>query len=145
MALSTQPLTLDRTVSEMYRLAHEYTKDVRNLHLKSLDEVWQLVRRVPYRRDVEAEECGGAVECLKRPGLTLMLGGDCDDKTILAGAALNLLGVTWRIVTVSFNGDGEMSHTYLEVNLGDGWLPFDPTTGNLPMFAELPFTNKIVW
>lgn len=123
----------------------QYIPDVQNQRWHTVGEVFEAVRRVPYTSDETATECNGANECLKRPGLTLALGGDCDDKAILAGAGLLAIGVPVRIVTTSYRDDGEFQHTYLEVLLDGQWLPFDATYPDGQLFVEQPFTNKQVW
>lgn len=143
--LSWQPLTLPATISEMYSLARDYALDVAPLGLRSLPEIYSFVARVPYVRDVDAPECEGAEECVKRPIMTMTLGGDCDDKAILAGAFLTVIGVPWRIVTTSDIPSGEMTHTYVEVYWSGRWLPFDATIGDIPMFTEKPFLTKKTW
>lgn len=139
------PLDLDRTVSEIKRLATVYTADVAGLGWHSIHDVFEGVKRIPYRKDETAPECVGSIECVKRPGLTLALGGDCDDKVVVAGAALNLLGVPWRIVTASYADDGVMTHVYLEVLIGGRWFPFDPTSPDTVLGEEIPARSKAIW
>lgn len=143
--LTLQAHTLAGTVAAMYRLMQQYIPDVWNQGWRSVPEVFDGVKQVPYRRDETASECGGAGECVKRPGLTLALGGDCDDKVVLAGAALAALGVPHRIVTTSYRPDGAMQHTYLEILANGDWLPFDATYPYNQLFVEAPYTRKEVW
>ena len=143
------PLSIDRTVSQMYRLASQYWTDVLPMGWTTVPEVFGAIRMLPYTVDAQAPECGGAVECVKRPGLTLVLGGDCDDKAVLSGAAMNALNIPWHIVTSSGSPDLEMEHTYIEI-VGelDGklmWLPFDATKPDLDLYTEHPYTAKITW
>lgn len=142
--MTVLPLDVSSTVAQMYRLARAYRSDLRALPWRTLEEVFRGVAAVPYRRDEDALECAGNVECLKRPALTRALGGDCDDKAILAGAALSNIGVPWRFVTASYNGE-DMTHVYLEVFVHGAWIPFDATSGELTLGEELPFVEKIVW
>lgn len=140
-----QQHSLEATIQHMYRLMGQYIPDVQNLGWNSVAEVFNGVKDLPYRPDDTAPECLGAGECVKRPGLTLVLGGDCDDKVVLAGAALLWLGYPVRIVTASYNADGQMQHTYLELYANGRWYPFDATyAGNVP-FYEAPYTAKQVW
>jgi len=137
--------TLEATIGQMYRLMHQYRNDVRSTGWRNIREVYEGVKHVPYRRDETAAECLGAAECVKRPGLTLVLGGDCDDKVILAGAALLNLGVPFRVVTTSYLPSGEMQHTYLEIYVDGVWLPFDPTYQHNNLGQEANYTHKLVW
>jgi transglutaminase-like putative cysteine protease len=129
----------------MYRLMTKYIPDVKNLGWRSITDVFNAVKDVPYRADAGATECLGAGECVKRPGYTLALGGDCDDKTILAGAGLMNLGVPVRIVTTSYREDEQMQHVYLEVLIEGRWYPFDATYPDNVPFLEAPYTAKQVW
>lgn len=113
------------TVEEMYRLADRYAGDLAGYGVQrfNVSELFDFIRRIPYVADHRL--CPGP-ECLQRPALALS-GGDCDDKTIVSGAAFNLRGDPWRIKTVSFSPDGEMQHTYPEVRIAGSWKPFDAT------------------
>lgn len=138
-------LDLEKTIAQIYRLARDYTADVKPLRWDSILAIFNAVKSLPYRRDETAPECGGAAECVKRPALTLALGGDCDDKAVLAGSALSLLGVPWRVVTTSYSPDGEMSHVYLEVLITGKWFPFDATHADNRLGEEAPFYQKAWW
>lgn len=129
------------TVQEIYRLASEYQTDVVPGKLTSLRNIFDRVRTVPYRTDFDS--CGED-ECLKRPAFGL-IEGDCDDKTIIAGAYFNRLGIPWRVKTVSYNSEGEMQHVYPEVLLSGQWMPFDATYSRNKLFTERPYTNSITW
>lgn len=137
--------SLAKTVEKMYHLMTRHIPDVQNLGWRSVNDVFNAVKNVPYVPDAEAAECLGAGECVKRPGFTLALGGDCDDKVILAGAGLLHLGVPVRIVTTSYRPDGQMQHTYLEVFIEGHWYPFDATYSDNVLFMEAPYTEKQVW
>lgn len=145
LMLAFAPLTLERTVAEMYRLINAYTSDVVDVAWTSPEQIFHAVQGIPYVRDQDAPECRGAIECLKRPVYTLMAGGDCDDKAVLAGAALTLIGVPFRIVTTSYVESERMQHTYLEVYVRGSWLPFDATHQGTQLYREEPYTKKWIW
>jgi hypothetical protein len=126
----------------MYRLADAYQQDVESLHFTDLNQVFSYVAAIPYVPD--AVDCRAA-ECLKRPAITIERGGDCDDKAILAGACCNLLRVPWRIVTASYADPDTHTHVYIQVHVGDRWLPFDATYPNNRIFAEQPFVTRKIW
>lgn len=126
----------------MYRLADEYQYDVSRYQVSTPEEIFQVVRQIPYVRDLD--KCGFE-ECLQRPtyGVT---GGDCDDKSIFAGAAFNRLNIPWRFVTTSYRPDQEQQHVYLEVYVNGSWKPFDATYAWNKIYQERkPYTKKIVW
>lgn len=142
---STYPLDVEETVSHMKRLASAYAEDLRPLRLHTVEQVFDYVKSLPYTRDSQSAECHGCDECVKRPGYVALLGGDCDDHAVVAAAALSLIGVPWRVVTTSYSLSGSMEHVYLEVLVGDNWLPFDATYSTGVLFAERPYTLKKVW
>lgn len=144
MQRTLYPHSLTDTIGHMYRMIHKYTPEASGFGWQTLFDVYDGVRAVRYVRDEEAPECAGAAECLKRPTITRVLGGDCDDKVILAGAALNALGIPFRIVTAGYHGP-DMEHTYLEVHTSGQWLPFDATYPHQQIFQEQPYTVKQVW
>lgn len=143
--MTTVPHTLENTVGLMAQMIIDGIPDVEKIGVSTPAEVFELVKNVPYTVDKDAPECGCHVECLKRPGYTLVLGGDCDDKVILAGAMLTRMGVPSRIVTTSYREDGVMQHTYLEIQNGDEWVPFDATYSHHELGFEYPYTVKQVW
>lgn len=126
----------------MYRLADAYTDDVRRLNISNLDDAHNYVKSIPYAADTLH---GSLQEIVKRPAVTITEGGDCDDKTILAGAIFNSLKIPWRIKTVSFGSDGEQEHVYAQVYAGGQWLPFDATYPTDRLFAERPHASEIIW
>lgn len=131
---------LTHTVAEMYRLIDRYDADVSDFPY-SPGAIFDRVRRIPYVRD--SVRCN-AGECVMRPAYGLH-GGDCDDKAIIAGAALKRAGIPFRIVTTSYRDDGQMQHTYLEIAHADRWVPFDATYAHNRIGTEKPFTQKLTW
>jgi hypothetical protein len=89
---------------------------------------------------VELVKSAEAMLCLK-PGLCIR-GGDCDDMTVLLGAACMSVGVPVRVVKQTFNG-GDQEHVMLEAEYesGMGWFPMDPST-NLPCGRKYPATSE---
>jgi hypothetical protein len=129
------------TIGEMYRIAHDYRFDVAPYSLSDPQAVFDFVKNLPYRRDVDF--CGSQ-ECLQRPKYTIG-GGDCDDKSVFAGAAFDLLSIPWRFVTSSFRPDGEQEHIYLEIYVDGEWKPFDATYPRNTIYTERTNTKKIIW
>lgn len=129
------------TLGEMYRLASQYKDDVGKYHLDTVYKIFHFVRDIPYARDIDS--CG-VIECLKRPGYGVFE-GDCDDKAIIAGAALTLINIPWRFVTVSRRSDHEMQHVYLEIFFDRMWKPFDGTYSTNDIFTERTYTSKTIW
>jgi len=134
-------LSLENTVFEMYRLARKYSDEVKRAYnFKTIQDVFDFTKNIPFVLDIEA----GAPEVLKSPAIGVS-GGDCDDKVIFAGAALEALGIAWRIVTVSMRPDKKIHHAYLEFQSGGKWFPFDATYAANEFLDEKYFTKKIIW
>lgn len=130
------------TVAQIYRLADEYQDDLSGELVLNLPEFHSFLRSIPYVTD---QSSCGASECVKRPLVTRSLGGDCDDKTVFAGAYFNRHGLPWRVVTVSQRPDGRQNHVYPEVKLEGVYEPFDATYRESPYLVNPQFTTKIVW
>lgn len=129
-------------VREMYRLANEYQYDVGRYQVSTPEEIFNVVRQIPYVRDID--RCGYE-ECLQRPSYAIS-GGDCDDKSIFAGAAFCRLNIPWRFVTASYRPDEQQEHVYLEIYVNGSWRPFDATYAWNKIYQErTPYTKKIVW
>lgn len=140
---SSESDALPYTVAEIYRLADRYAGDLDRLGVRnlSLDQLFALTRSIPYVPD---RDLCDASECLQRPALALK-GGDCDDKTIFAGAAFNLRGDRWRVKTVSYQPGGSMSHAYPEIFYAGSWRPFDATYQHNQLFTERPYARSLTW
>lgn len=121
----TGPLmSLEQTSREMYRLAWAWREDMAGYAASSLQEVFDLLKNIPYKADPPDSEH------LQRPFYTLNemgAGGDCDDKAIAAGAWANLRGYPFRFVAVSKFADKDLHHVFTEMYIQQTWFPFDPT------------------
>lgn len=77
--------------------------------------------RIRYVQDVYG------VETIAEPGVTLQVRqGDCDDKSVLAGALLQSIGHPVKLVAVAFDG-GPFSHVFVETLIGPTWVPMELT------------------
>lgn len=66
-------------------------------------------------------------ERLHTPDALMEIGqGDCDDKAILLASLLESIGFQCRFKAVGFE-EGILSHVYVEVKLGTGWIALDAT------------------
>jgi len=76
---------------------------------------------------------------------TLRLGeASCNGKSRLFVAMMRTLGIPARLVggLILKSGTKRISHQWVEVYLGDKWVPFDPTNKH---FAELPANYLVVY
>lgn len=125
MSYTERPLLdVQQTASEMYRLAFAYRDDMAPYASMSLQELFDLLKNLPWTADPED------TEFLKRPFFTLHRmgpGGDCDDKMICVGAWCNLLGIPFRFVAVSKSLKDPLHHVVVEMYIQGTWELFDPT------------------
>ncbi len=114
-----------RDTGKMMRfLADTYYQDMAPYATMSLLEVFDLVRKIPYRADPPE------VEFLQRPMATLNgtgWGGDCDDKAICMAAWAKLNGIPYRFLAVSGDKNRPVHHVLTLMYIGGNWVPVDPT------------------
>lgn len=84
-------------------------------------------------RRLEKAYSGGVPDAVE----TLASGaGDCTEHTVLATALLRAAGIPARPVTgLAYVQGSWFFHAWVEVNLGQGWEPVDPTFGEAPASA----------
>lgn len=132
-----------KTDAKFQELVYGLTKGLANKdYLGEINRIFDWVKRtVRYTRDPHG------VELVQDVWATLHRGrGDCDDFTILLGAACEVMGAPCRIVTVSTRPDKEPVHVYPEVKVGMRWVPLDATVrGARPGWAPRRITDRIVW
>lgn len=67
------------------------------------------------------------IETLQTPEKTLEFGhGDCDDKSTLLAALLEVIGHPARFAAVGFKPN-DFNHVYVETKLGNKWIPLETT------------------
>ncbi len=130
---------VSETISEMKRLAIQYKDDVKHLAKMNLLQFYHFLKyKVPYRKDPDN------VELVQRPAITLIKGGDCDDKVVVALAYFILNGIKYRIAIADYGRGFE--HTYAEIYLPNrGWVAFDTSCMVCDFGAEKSFKNKKVY
>lgn len=137
MQYSEQPLlNVGQTGALMRRIAWECRADVGEWATLSPREFYNLLRKIPYRKDPPG------MEYLQRPAYTMYgggEGGDCDDKCLayLSYVFCGWIGPTepeagcpvgdYRIVAVSKNANSDLHHVHLECKIGKEWVHVDPT------------------
>ena len=123
--LSTRPLkNVRHTGTLMVRLANRYANDVAPFAHHTPQEMFDLLKRVPYNRDPVGREF------LQRPYFTLRgesPGGDCDDKAIVAGAYCILHGWPFKFQAMGKFSDKPFHHVATDILLNGDWVHFDPT------------------
>ena len=93
-----------------------------------LPRFYNMVRRMPYRRD------DNPVEVVARPRYIIeraMRGSDCKKKAIVLGAWFNANGYRplkdWRFVAMSSKPSGAIHHVFPQINLSGRWKNADAT------------------
>lgn len=98
--------------------------------------VFNMVRRIPYRRDTKP------IEVVSRPRNILKnkaLGIDCKKKAILLSAYCRERGIPYRLIASSRLPSRRIHHVFPQVNIGGDWLNFDATYTHYR-----PFENKFL-
>jgi len=148
------------TLQRMYRLVDAGKTDpafqeiIRKVVNAAMPGQWKNYRReaeillawvkqtVNYRRDPVD------VELLQDVWRTLdTQAGDCDDFSILLGAALESIGSPIRFVTVSTRPDHSPSHVYIESFIDGRWTPLDGIIKNSHVGWQptVGITNRQIW
>jgi hypothetical protein len=135
----TELKDIRQTIKEMFRLAQEYKDDVRHFKHLNLYQFYHFLRdKVKYRPDPDG------IERLQRPSLTILYGGDCDDKTIVAMSYFELNGIPYRLAVADYGKGWE--HVYAEVKVGSrGFVPFDTSCLVCDMGAERKYIKKKIY
>jgi hypothetical protein len=130
------PLTDKRqTAAEIKRLVNEYNGDLKQIDIMqggrqrcladlSLNEFYDFVRKLPYKRDTKP------IEVVGRPMYIIgKLKGfaDCKKKAVLMGSFLKLQNIPFRFVGASARPDGAIHHIYPEAKLNGNWTHVDAT------------------
>jgi len=91
--------------------------------LSEVEAIFCFVRdHIRYTKDVYG------VETLASPDKTLaMRVGDCDDMATLLAGLLESVGYPTRFVIEGYDEGQRWEHVYIEVCLGNTWVPLDPT------------------
>lgn len=150
---------VDNTLSHIFGLIQASKQTDSDQYLTpfakyDLMQVYDYVRALPYVKDPETSPLNGgdAIELLKAPKYTMLMGGDCDCKAILLGSILERMNVPYRMAVVSTQPDKQLHHIYPEIQLNGLWVPFDATyplddpryTASQP-FVENPYTLKVIY
>lgn len=150
----------EATLQRMYRLVDAgktdpaFQKLVRDVINEALPGQWknyraeaQVILRwvknaVNYRRDPVN------VELLQDVWRTLgTQAGDCDDFSVLLGAALESIGTPIQFITVSTRADRTPSHVYIEAFLDGRWTPIDGIvkSSSVGWAPRAGITDRRVW
>lgn len=128
-------ISKDQTGREMYRLIRMYSGDLKHVKVwyknkltpfsaLPLKVAYNIVRRIPYRRDVKP------IEVIARPREILknrLLGMDCKKKAILLSSYLRQRGLPYRLIASSRLQNRRIHHVFPQIGIFGEWLNFDAT------------------
>ena len=132
-----------QTGRRMYSLArrfsgdlHEIYHDGKSLADHSLQEMFNLVKELPYRRD------DAPIEIVARPRYIVKMadgGIDCKKKAVMLGAWCQVNGFRapgqWRFVSVSHRPDKVIHHVFPQIKLQGYWKNIDATYPEYKLFG----------
>lgn len=107
------------------------TVDGRKLSNFSLEEIFNFVRDIPYRKDKKP------VEIIARPYLIIkhnQLGMDCKKKTILLASWCKRNNFSYRFLGSSMRRDKKICHIFPQIFLDGQWRNIDATYKDYKIF-----------
>jgi hypothetical protein len=131
-----------RTVQEIKFAVNNFSGDLLEfpgLMNMSLNQYYDFVKKIPYKRDVENNEV------VSRPIylLTIFPALDCKKKSILF-ASFMLLRYgpgSYRFVLSSNRPDGKISHIFTQINVSGEWINADATYNKNVLGSKKKVTN----
>ena len=132
-----------RTLRIMRDFSNRYAYDLRNLPEQiTLGQFYRFVCELPY--DSEEDAIG---EIIRRPGITMETGGDCDDKAVLIAAFCNRYlrtEIAEHFFKCADYGSG-LEHVYNQIHFRDGSkLILDATYSENKFGFEEPYKESIL-
>lgn len=112
-----------QTVQKIFELIQKYYEDLSSKSNYSIEQIYDLVRKLPYVPDPKNEET------ISRPKYTLKSNWagarDCDDKTVILGAWAYSKSIPFRLIV---SGQKKTPHhVYPEFFILNVWVPMDAT------------------
>lgn len=147
-------IDVNNTVDNIKRLVEVHKTDdyLKVFDKMSLSNIFDYIKNLPFVPDPQKSALANFdnIELLKSPYFTLLTGGDCDDKTILAACIFERKRIPYLISVTSSRPDQSLHHIYLCVLMNDKkgnkfWLPFDATYKWNKLFKENPYTKKKIY
>ena len=142
----------DQTGREMHRLINSYSTDLDNIKmwrrgkltpfsLLTIDQAYDFVRMIPYRRDTKPiEVVARPLEIVRRRNL----GMDCKKKAILLASFLRQRGIPYRLIASSRLPSGRIHHVFPQIMfLGQG-VNYDATYSHYKPFERKTVTRAEV-
>ncbi|EKP11803.1 hypothetical protein [Leptospira borgpetersenii] len=125
------------TVSDVFRLAYQYPEDLEEYRNKSIFELYNVVRLLPYYADPVGLETVSRFKYTKEPTYPIR---DCDDKTVPILAKAILDKIPCRAVVCGKSD--RPHHIYPEIQLNGHWIPADATYPERSVFGQKLYGEK---
>lgn len=120
-----------QTTGQIRRMVRQYAGDLDYFGFNGLplsgmepERFFDVVRRIPYRRDIHG------TEIVSRPYHIIKnaaLGMDCKKKSVLIGAYAHRNKIPYRFVTISRRPDRRIHHIYPQLKINGEWQNYDAT------------------
>lgn len=139
--------SVEKTGAEMLRICREYNSDLNGFDTCTLNQFFDVVRSLEYRKDPPG------VEHLSRPAVLMTKGAafrDCDDKALLIGSFLfrknhaaknERFRIPWRFVATSSRKSGDLSHVVVEAVINGKPRIIDATYPKNEFYRKAVYTN----
>jgi len=141
--------SVEKTGAEMLRICQKYHSDVSAFDNYSLNQFFDLVRSLEYRKDPPG------IEHISRPAVLLKKDAafrDCDDKSCLIAAFLirrnnsfktknDRFKTPWRFVATSNRRSGDLSHVVVEAVINGKPRIIDATYPKNEFYRAAVYTN----
>jgi hypothetical protein len=149
MLRQEQPLyDKEQTAETIKNFTAKYYNDIENYLINgkrpsqmSLQEFFDFVRLIPYRRD------SSPVEVVSRPSYIINhrnLGMDCKKKSVLMGAYCTLHNIPFRFCGSSTRLDKKIHHIFIQVFIKGLWKFADATYSDYKLFQDKPFITSMI-
>ena len=147
--ITVEPLfSKNQTGEEMHRIIRRYSSDLNDVFVKrngrlvpltglTVLEMFDIVRRIPYRRDIHN------IEVVARPFKIISespAGMDCKKKSILMASYCREAGIPFRLIASSRRRDRRIHHVFPQGLLNGSYRNLDATYPEYRPFEEKAIT-----
>lgn len=140
----------ETTVDRIKDICNRFYADIQSIKATP-QEFFDLVRKIPYRRDPKGIDSFGemeGIEVIARPIILFQnsdLGLDCKKKCILMVAYAIAHKIPWRIVTSSRRPDKQHHHIFPQWCINGVWINADATYRNYKLGQKKELTSFRVY
>lgn len=119
-----------QTARAMYSLVIRFATDLGSYGKLSLQDFFDVVRKIPYLRDTKGSEV------VARPRLIFseFPAIDCKKKAILMASWMEINKIPWRFISTSMRKDKRIHHVFAQGFINGEWKNVDPTYSYFRLF-----------